>query len=80
MEGLILEYAPLIMVLIAILIQWRLFVSPVELEKKHREIMKDMEDKFVSWAAFKILKETVDNVDNKVSKIYEILVINNKEV
>ena len=79
MEQLVVEYAPIIVVLIAIFVQWRLFVTPVELEKKHREILNDVEDKFVSWSAFRTLKDTVENMDNKISKIYEIM-INSKEV
>lgn len=74
----VIEYAPIIVVLFAIFVQWHLFVTPVELEKKHREILNDVEDKFVSWSAFRTLKDTVENMDSKISKIYEIL-LQNKE-
>ena len=37
------EYAPIILVLILFFINYRIFVNPVDLEKKHREILDDID-------------------------------------
>lgn len=79
MEQTIIEYAPIIVVLVAVFIQWRLFVTPVELEKKHRAILKEVEERFVSWVAFKSLQDTVNKMDGTIIKIYDFLIHNHKE-
>ena len=41
-KSLLKEYAPIALLVIAIIIQWNMFVTPVQLEQKHREILKDI--------------------------------------
>ena len=41
-----LQYSPLIVVIMVFLIQQRVVVTPEQLEKKHREIIADVEEHF----------------------------------
>ena len=42
----LLHYSPIIVAIMVFLIQQRIVVTPEQLEKKHREILKDVEEKF----------------------------------
>ncbi len=56
------------------LIQQRIIVTPEQLEKKHREIIEDVEDKFVSIHSFIDLKEQFSEVKDKIDKIYDCVI------
>ena len=38
----VIKYAPIAIVIIGLIFQWNLFVTPEKLEIKHREILKDV--------------------------------------
>ena len=67
------EYSPIIVVVLVFFIQQKIFVTPEQLEKKHREIMEEIEEKFVSLNSFKDLKEQFSEVKDKIDKIYGTL-------
>jgi len=46
MQEKLIEYAPIIICCLYFFIQQKLFVTPEQLEKKHREIIKESQDKF----------------------------------
>lgn len=68
------KFAPLIIVVLVFMYQNHIFVKPEELEKKHREILKDAEDKYVTWVAHKELKHSVEEMKDKIDKIFEFLI------
>lgn len=68
------EYSPIIVVILMFFIQQRIFVTPEQLEKKHREIIEEIEEKFVSLNSFKDLKEQFSEVKDKIDKIYDLLI------
>lgn len=68
------EYSPIIVVILIYFIQQKIFVTPEQLEKKHREIIEEIEDKFVSKISFHDLKEHFCEVKEKIDKIYELLI------
>ena len=70
----IFEYAPLILVLIMFCINYRVFVNPVDLEKKHREILNDIENKYASKTTVDELKSQFHDMAEKIDKIYNILI------
>ena len=57
MEDKIIEYAPIIIVVLGFIWQNNIFVKPEQLEKKHREILDDIDKsfsgKFVELNAYK---------------------------
>lgn len=68
------EYAPLILVLIMFCINYRIFVNPVDLEKKHREILSDIDNKYASKTTVDELKSQFHDMAEKIDKIYNILI------
>ena len=70
----ILQYSPIIIVLMMFLIQHKIFVTPEQLEKKHREIIESVEAHFVSLHSFNDLTEGVDDMKDKIDKIYDCLI------
>ena len=73
MENLI-EYSPIIVVVLIFFIQQKIFVTPEQLEKKHREIIEEIEEKYVSKISFLDLKDQFSEVKEKIDKIYELLI------
>ena len=68
------EYSPIIIVVLMFFIQQKIFVTPEQLEKKHREIIDEMEEKFVSVISFKDLKDQFAEVKDKIDKMYDLLI------
>lgn len=69
-----LEYAPIILVIIMFCINYRVFVNPVDLEKKHREILSDIDNKYASKTTVDELKSQFHDMAEKIDKIYNILI------
>ena len=69
-----LPYAPVILVVFVFFVQNNVFVKPEQLERKHREILDDTEKKFVSLAVFNEFKSKVDDMQEKISKIYDCII------
>ena len=68
------EYSPIIIVTLMFFIQQRIFVTPEQLEKKHREIIEEIEEKFVTIHSFKDLKDQFSEVKEKIDKMYDLLI------
>ncbi len=69
-----LQYSPTIIVVIMYLIQQRIVVTPEQLEKKHREILEDVENKFATLNSVKDLKEQFSDMKEKIDRIYECII------
>lgn len=70
------EFLPLAAVIIAVVgfcIQFGMFVRPVELEKKHREIIEESYKKFASINMVEDMKMEFKEIKSKIDQIYEIL-------
>ena len=52
----IIKYAPIIIVVLSIIFQWNLFVTPEKLEIKHREILKDVSNTYSTKEQYDDLK------------------------
>lgn len=70
----IIEYSPIIVIILMFFIQQKIFVTPEQLEKKHREIIDEIEEKYVSMNSFIDLKEQFSEVKDKIDKIYDLLI------
>lgn len=68
------EYSPIIIVVLMFFVQQKIFVTPEELEKKHREIVDEIESKFVSLNSFKDLKDQFSEVKEKIDRMYDLLI------
>ena len=66
----IIEFAPIIIVVLGFMWQNNIFVKPEQLEKKHREILDDISDKYVEVNAY---KEFQSHIYSKLDEIIEEL-------
>lgn len=69
-----LKYAPIIIAVVVYIYQNNLFVRPETLEQKHTQIIKEVEEKFLTLAAFKEFKENVSDIKEKIDKIYDCII------
>ena len=70
----IIEYSPIIIVVLMFFVQQKIFVTPEQLEKKHREIVEEIEEKFVTIHSFIDLKDLFTEVKDKIDKMYDLLI------
>jgi hypothetical protein len=70
----ILHYSPIIIAVVVFLIQQRIVVTPEQLERKHREILEDVENKFATLSSLKDLKEQFSDMKEKIDKIYDCII------
>ena len=72
------EYAPIIIVVIGVIISYKVFVTPVDMEKAFNIFEHRMENKFVLKEAHNIaiseIKSDIQAINEKLDKIYDILI------
>ena len=81
------EYAPIIVILLLYLRQNNLFVKPEQLEKKHREIVDEIEtkirNKYVEVNAYKEFQNHIysklDEVNHSLDEIKGVLMTRRKD-
>ena len=69
------NYAPVIVVVLMFLLQERIVVTPEQMEKKHREILQEVEKRFATINSFEDLKGQFTEMKEKIDKIYDCLII-----
>ena len=71
------EYAPIIIVVIGFIISYKVFVTPVDMEKAFNIFEHRMENKFVLKETHNIaiseIKSDIQAINEKLDKIYDIL-------
>jgi hypothetical protein len=70
----LLHYSPILIAIIVFLIQQRIVVTPEQLERKHREILKDAEERFATLSSVCDLKEQFSDMKEKIDKIYDCII------
>jgi uncharacterized coiled-coil DUF342 family protein len=70
-----LYYAPIILLVMMFFIQEKIFVTPEQLEKKHREVIKDVEKRFATQENVDDLKNQFVDIKEKIDKIYDCLIL-----
>lgn len=72
------KYAPILLVGIAIIFQYNLFVTPERLEQKHREIIKEVSAIYLTKEHYKEqyddLKTQMNDIQKKLDEIYKIVI------
>lgn len=69
----LIKYAPLIIVIFAVFFQYNLFVTPAQLEIKHREILVDVADRYTTKEQHDELNKQLTSMQQKIDKIYDII-------
>lgn len=70
------KYAPFAIIIIAIIFQWNVFVTPAQLEIKHREILQDIAQRYTTKETSDNLKSQLDDMQKKIDKIYDKIITN----
>lgn len=70
------KYGPTALVIIALLIQWNIFVTPEKLEVKHREILEEVAEKYTTKEMSNQFNLKFDDIQRKIDKIYDKLITN----
>lgn len=70
----IIFYSPIILLILIFFIQYRIFVTPEQLEKKHREIIENVEIRFATSQSVDDLKLQVYDMKEKIDKIYDLII------
>ncbi len=68
------KYAPLLIICIAVIFQYNLFVTPEKLEHTHREILAEVAQVYITKAEFGNMKEQITDINKKLDKIYDTLI------
>lgn len=68
------QYSPILIIVVIFLVQQRIIVTPEQLEKKHREILQDAEERFATLNSVKDLKEQFSDMKEKIDRIYECII------
>ncbi|MBR6301612.1 hypothetical protein IKR55_02640 [bacterium] len=69
------SYAPVIVVVLMFLLQERIVVTPEQMEKKHREILQEVEKRFATLNSLEDLKSQFSEMKEKIDKIYDCLIL-----
>ena len=73
----LMSYSPVVMLVLVYFIQLKIIVTPQELEKKHREILLDAEQRIAASISVNGLKEQIDEIKEKIDQIYNLFLTNN---
>lgn len=74
----LIRYSPIIMLVLVYFIQLKIFVTPETLEKKHREIIQEAENRFASKVALCGMQDRIGEIKEKIDKIYDYFLANNQ--
>ncbi len=65
------EYSIIILIIFLFFSQNRIFITPEQLEKKHRDIITEVAKRFATSDSLSELKEQFAEIKVKIDKIYE---------
>lgn len=68
------KYAPWIVIILAFVYQYNLFVTPMQLEEKHRIIIKEVSQTYTTKEQYNDLKGQLNDMQHKIDKIYEKII------
>ena len=74
MEQYVIKYLPVGIVVVALLLQYNLFVTPEKLEVKHREILNDVSLTYSTKEQYNDLKGQLNAMQVKIDKIYDVII------
>ena len=74
MERYVYKYLPICIVILALIFQYNLFVTPEKLEVKHREILTDIALSYTTKEQYHDLKDQLSLMQVKIDKIYDVII------
>ena len=70
----VMKFAPVILICLIVFIQYHFFVTPEQLEIKHRIILNEISEKYATKEQTKDIKTQLNDMQNKIDKIYDYVV------
>lgn len=74
----LIKYSPIIIVVLSVIFQYNLFVTPERLERKHREILSEVSEVYIRKEQYKEqyddLKVQMNDIQKKLDEIYKIVI------
>lgn len=68
------KHLPVAILMIAIIFQYNIFVTPEKLEVKHREILGDVAKTYSTKEQYNDLKDQLNIMQAKIDKIYDVII------
>ena len=75
-KELLIKYSPIAMVVIAVIIQWNMFSTPADVERKHREIINEVSEKYMTKEQATDFRVQLSDMQRKIDKIYDVIIQN----
>jgi len=76
------KYSPMAIVVLSIIFQYNLFVTPERLEQKHREILQEISATYLTKEHYKEqyndLKAQMNDIQHKLDEIYKVVMREHK--
>ena len=73
-KGFLYRYAPVLIISLALIFQYNLFVTPEKLEVTHREILTEVAQVYITKSEFENVKDQLLDINKKIDKIYDTLI------
>lgn len=74
MERYLYRYLPVVIMCIALIFQYNIFVTPEKLEVKHREILTEVSKNYSTKEQYDDLKAQLNAMQLKIDKIYDVII------
>ena len=74
----VIKYSPVVVVIISVLLQWNLFVTPKEANNLKDEILEKVSNTYVTKIEYNGQKEDVKDMKMKLDKIYDFIILGKK--
>ena len=74
MEKYLYRYLPVVIMCIALICQYNIFVTPEKLEVKHREILTEISKNYSTKEQYDDLKAQLNAMQLKIDKIYDVII------
>ena len=70
----LIKFAPVILIVLVVFLQYNFFVTPEQLEVKHRQIINEVADRYTTKEQSNDLKNQLNDMQRKIDKIYDYVV------
>lgn len=70
----LIRYSPIAVVVIALILQWNMFATPTDVEKKHREILSEIAERYMTKEQATDFRIQLNDMQNKIDKIYDVII------
>lgn len=69
----LIKYAPWLVLAFGFFMQYNLFVTPVQLEKTHRDILTEVAEQYATKLENNAMQKQYDDIKVKIDKIYDYI-------